>query len=106
MQQVAALYPARIITASGAFAMSSSDANGGVGLNRVVTPAVSSTTLPNSSGQYWIEDIAKNFNAYPVTVAYPGGTAGPDGATSQILNINSQCAAFRLYPGNLWSYKQ
>jgi len=105
MQQTAALFPARQVTASGVFAMSSADANGGVGLNRVTSPGTSSTTLPNSPGQYWIEDLAKNFNAYPVTVVYPGGTSGPNGAAQEVLNVNGQCAAFRLYPGNAWSFK-
>jgi len=105
MQQTVALFPARIVSASGAFSMFSTDANGGVGLNRTSAPAASSTTLPNSPGQYWIEDIARNFNPYPVTVTYPGGTVGPNGSTQEILAVNGQCAAFRLYPGNLWSYK-
>jgi hypothetical protein len=106
MQQTSALFPARVITASGAFLMFATDANGGVGLNRVSSPGVSSTTLPNSPGQYWIEDLAKNFNAYNVTFTYPGGTTGPDGAATQILNVNGQCAAFRLYSaGNIWSFK-
>ena len=106
MQQTSALFPARVITASGAFLMFATDANGGVGLNRVSSPGVSSTTLPNSAGQYWIEDLAKNFNTYNVTVTYPGGTTGPDGAATQILNVNGQCAAFRLYSAsNIWSFK-
>lgn len=106
MQQTSALFPARVVTASGAFSMFATDANGGVGLNRVSSPGVSSTTLPNLAGQYWIEDLAKNFNAYNVTFTYPGGTTGPDGAATQILNVNGQCAAFRLYSaGNIWSFK-
>lgn len=106
MQQTSALFPARVVTASGAFSMFATDANGGVGLNRVSSPGVSSTTLPNSAGQYWIEDLAKNFNTYNVTVTYPGGTTGPDGAATQILNVNGQCAAFRLYSANnIWSFK-
>lgn len=106
MQQTSALFPARVVTASGAFSMFATDANGGVGLNRVSSPGVSSTTLPNSPGQYWIEDLAKNFFLYNVTVTYPGGTTGPDGAATQILNVNGQCAAFRLYSANnIWSFK-
>ena len=106
MQQTSALFPARVVTASGAFSMFATDANGGVGLNRVSSPGVSSTTLPNSPGQYWIEDLAKNFVLYNVTVTYPGGTTGPDGAATQILNVNGQCAAFRLYSANnIWSFK-
>jgi hypothetical protein len=107
MQQTAALSPARIVTASGAFAMTTSDAGGGVGLNRLVAPAASSTTLPTSSdGQtYWIEDLAKNFNAFPVTVSFPGGTTGPDGQPTAVLNVNGQSAKFRFYAPSLWSFK-
>ena len=106
--QSAALNPARIITTSGAFTLTTSDAGGGVGLNRIVSPGVSSSTLPSGAigGQtYSIEDLAKNFNAYPVTISYPGGMFGPDGSTSQILNVNSQCARFRYYGSNIWSFK-
>jgi hypothetical protein len=106
--QSAALNPARTITTSGAFTMTTSDAGGGVLLNRVTSPGVSSVTLPVSSGgeTYAIEDGAKNFNAYPVTVTYPGGTTGPDGATTETLNVNGQSARFRFYAdSNIWSFK-
>jgi hypothetical protein len=109
MRQTALLQPARLITASGAFTMLTSDAWGGVGLNRIAAPAVSSTTLPTGATNgdlYAIEDIAGNFNAYPVTVTYPGGTTGPGGAASQVLNVNRQCAYFRYYSGStVWSFK-
>lgn len=109
MQQSASLFPARIITTSGAFSLFTTDAHGGVGLNRVVTPAVSSTVLPALAAigdTYAIEDLARNFQPFPVTVSYPPGMTGPNGATSQVLNINGQCASFRFYGSNLWSYKQ
>jgi hypothetical protein len=108
MQQSAALAPARTVTASGAFAMSTADAGGGVGLNRVASPGVSSTTLPASGdgATYWIEDLARNFNAHPVTVSFPGGTTGPNGTTTATLNVNGQCAQFRFYSdSNIWSFK-
>lgn len=108
MQQTAALSPARTVTTSGAFAMSAADAGGGVLLNRQSGPAPSSTTLPASSdGQtYGIEDGAKNFNAFPVTVTYPPGTVGPEGAATAVLNVNGQCAQFRFYAdSDTWSFK-
>ena len=109
MVQTAALFPSRQVTASGAFAMSTSDANGHVGLNRVSGVGVSSTTLPGSAqaGQtYWIDDLAKNFQAFPVTVNYPGGMVGPDGATTQVLNVNGQSGSFTYFSGsNQWSFK-
>lgn len=106
-QQTASLNPARIVTASGAFTMSTLDAGGGVGLNRTSALATSSTALPTgaSSGQlYAIEDLAKNFNAYPVTVAAPGGQTIA-GAASVTLNVNGQCGYFRYYGSNIWSFK-
>ena len=88
--------------------MSTADAGGGVGLNRIVSPAISSTTLPVSTdGQtYWIEDLSKNFFLYNVTVSFPGGTTGPNGETTSTLNVNGQCAQFRFYAdSNIWSVK-
>jgi hypothetical protein len=109
MQQTAALSPARTVTTSGAFTLTNADSGGGVGLKRVVSPGVSSTTLPGTATDgmtFWIEDLAKNFNTYPVTVTYPGGTMGPDGTTTATLNVNGQCAQFRLYQdSNTWSFK-
>ena len=107
MVQTSALYPSRIITASGVFVMTNADANGGIGLNRLIAPAVSSTTLPGTAlaGQlYAIEDLAKNFNAYPVTVNAPVGMSIA-GAASVVLNVNGQCGYFRFYGSNIWSFK-
>jgi hypothetical protein len=104
------LFPARIVTtASGVFAMSTADAFGGIGLNRPSGGlGASSTTLPSAAvlGQiYAIEDLARNFNVAPVTVNYPAGMSGPGGALSEVLNNNGQCAYFRFYGSNLWSFK-
>lgn len=100
--------PSRIITASGVFVMSTADAGGAVGLNRAgAAPGVSSTTLPGASVAgmlYAIEDINKNFQAGPVTVNAPVGMTIA-GAASVVLDINGQCAYFRYYGSNLWSFK-
>jgi hypothetical protein len=105
MQQAALLFPARIVTASGAFTMSGADAAGGVGLNRTSGLGASSTTLPNVAGLYAIEDLAGNFNTYPVTVTAPGGTTIL-GTSAVALATDYQCAYFRLYTGgNIWSFK-
>lgn len=109
MVQSTALFPARIITTSGAFSMSTADAGGGVGLNRVSAPGISSTTLPSlaTAGQtYQIEDLAKNFYSFPVTVSYPAGQTGPNAAPTEILNVNGQSAQFRYYGSNQWGYRQ
>ena len=111
-QQSAALQPARTAQTGGAggvFAMSTADNGGAVLLNRtlpVTTP--SSTTLPTSpnGATYGIEDGADNFNQANVTVNFPGGTLGPNGAPSVLLNQSGQCARFRFYSDtNIWSYK-
>lgn len=107
-EQTSALFPARIVTTSGAFTLTTADAHGAVGLNRVVAPAPSSTTLPALAAigdTYGIEDLARNFNLFPVTVSYPGGMTGPNGAATQTLNTSGQCASFRFYGSNQWSYK-
>lgn len=105
MLQAVQLNPARIVTASGVFAMTIAD--GALGLDRTVAPAISATTLPLGAfiGQeFEFEDLARNFQAFPVTINYPAGQAGPNGAVSQTLNINGQCASFRYYGSNLWSF--
>lgn len=110
MQQSGALFPARIITTSGPFSVNTTDAHGGIGLNRLLSPAVSSSTLPSSASNgdtYEIEDLASNFSVYPVTISYPGGTTGPNGQTSQVLNVNGGSWKWRFYAtGNLWSFKR
>lgn len=107
MQQSAIVFPSRIVTASGVFAMSTTDATGGVGLNRTSGVGTSSTTLPSgaTAGQtYAIEDLAGNFQAFPVTINAPGGQT-IRGENSVVLNVNGQCAYFRYYGSNIWSYK-
>lgn len=112
MQQSAGLFPARVVTASGAFVLTTADAYGGVGLNRTSALATSSTALPDAAtnGQwYFIEDLvpggAGNFNAFPVTVDASSGTT-IDGEASVTCNVAGQCAMFRLYTdANLWSFK-
>lgn len=104
-----AFYPGgtagRIVTASGAFTTAISD--NFIGLNRVSSPSVSSTTLPGGAaiGQtFTYEDLAANFNAYPLTVAAPGGMTIA-GLSSFVMNVDRQSASFRFYGSNLWSVK-
>ncbi len=107
MLQTATLNPVREVTASGAFVMTTSDAGGAVGLNRTSAVALSSTTLPPAAtpGQiYAIEDLAANFQAYPVTINAPAGMT-IRGETSITLNVNGQCGYFRYYGSNIWSWK-
>lgn len=87
----------RSLTASGSFTFNANDI--AVGLNRTVSPGVSSATLLSTWPNGWeieVGDLAGNFNAYPVTISAPGGyTIG--GKTSVTLNVNAQTAIFRFY---------
>lgn len=102
--QSATTNPVRIVTASGAFTLTTADLNGTVGLNRTSSPAVSSATLPTgvATGTYTIADLASNFNAFPVTISYPGGQVGPGGATTALLNVNKSRTTFQYFGSNQW----
>jgi microcystin-dependent protein len=88
---------ARTISASGAFAMSCNDSQ--IGIIRTVSPAASSAVLPTCSNAATIEiqDLAQNFNLYPVTISPPGGQTIA-GQSSVILALNGQTAHFTYYP--------
>jgi hypothetical protein len=108
MQQTSALQPSRTVTTSGPFTMTTADNGGGVLLNRISSPAASSTTLPVSPGgaTYSIADGAGNFFLYNVVVSFPVGTTGPNGETSATLNVNGQVGSFRFFAdSNIWSVK-
>lgn len=95
----------RIVTASGIFVTNISD--GAVGLNRTSSPAVSSTTLPTGVSQgkiIVVEDLAANFNAFPVTIFAPAGMTIA-GLPSVVMNINRQSSTFRFYGSNLWGVR-
>lgn len=107
MLQTAALQPFRIITASGAFVTNTTDANGAIGLNRTSGVAVSSTSLPlaaQDGDTYSYEDLAGNFNAFPLTIAAPAGMTIA-GLPSVTLNVNRQSSSFRFYGSNIWSVR-
>jgi hypothetical protein len=107
MLQVSTLYPSRTVTTSGAFTMSTADANGYVNLNRTAGVGVSSTTLPANAEQgqtYSVADLARNFNAYPVTVNAPAGMTIQT-EDSVLLNVNGQVAIFEYAGNNIWSFK-
>jgi hypothetical protein len=107
MVQTLSLYPARIVTLSGVFTMTTADANGGVGLNRTSSLSASSTTLPSGAqaGQsYAIEDLAGNLQTYNCTVNAPAGMTIA-GLSSFVMVVNRQCAYFRYYGSNIWSVK-
>lgn len=105
MVQQVSINPSRIITTSGAFTLTTSDANGYVGLNRTSSPSTSSTTLPSgatASQTYRIQDLAGNFAQFPVSVNAPGGMS--IGGLAQVTgNINRQTLAFTYYGSNVWA---
>lgn len=104
MVQTIQVAPVRIVTASGAFSMTTSDANGHVGLNRTAGVGVSSSTLPSDAeaGQtYTVEDLAGNFQAFPCTINAPGGMS-IGGLSSFVMNVNRQSATFTYYGSNIW----
>lgn len=102
--QSASTNPSRIVTASGAFTITTADLNGTIGLNRTTSIATSSATLPTgvNVGTYTIADLASNFNGFPVTISYPGGQVGPGGATSAVLNVNKSRTTFQYFGSNQW----
>lgn len=95
----------RSITTSGAFTINLTDQS--IGLQRTLSPATSSSTLPANAPNgklIKIQDLARNFNLYPVTMSAPGGTT-IGGASSVTLDINGQCAEFTFYSDqNNWSF--
>lgn len=104
MVQSITLAPNRIVTASGAFSMSTADANGTIGLNRTSGLGTSSTTLPSNAvaGQtYTLQDLAANANAYPITVNAPGGMSIA-GLSAFVMNVNRQTVSFTYYGNNIW----
>lgn len=94
--------PTRVVSASGSFTINAGDTK--IGLNRTSAPATSSATLRTDAydGQIVaIEDLANNFNKYPVTVSGP-----LPGGVPAVLNVNRQCGIFTYYKTpNLWSVK-
>jgi hypothetical protein len=105
MVQSVTVAPNRTVTTSGAFTLTTADAFGKVGLDRTSSPGVSTTTLPSNAVQaqsYTIEDLASNFNAYPVTVNAPAGMSIA-GLSAVPLAVNRGSWTFTYYGSNLWS---
>lgn len=108
MLQVVQAQSARVITASGAFALTATD--GSVGLKRTAGVAASTTVLPPApfNGQLiTISDLVGNFAApNTVTVAPNGGQSIASLPGSAVLNVNRQVASFQWFVDALaWSFK-
>ncbi len=100
------LRPAAIVTLSSELVMTAAMYR--IGFNRSL--ALSATTVllpPNGTVQvgqeFVIEDLAANFNAYPVTLTPSAGTIG--GEAEWVLDKDSQSATLAYYGTNLWSIK-
>lgn len=107
MVQNITLAPNRVVTASGSFTTTTADANGAIGLNRTSGVATSNTTLPSgaSAGQtYTYQDLAGNFQAFPLTINAPGGQTIA-GLSAVVANVNRQSVTFRYYGSNVWGVK-
>lgn len=102
--QAISVAPNRIVTASGAFATTASDANGTIGLNRTSGVSTSSTTLPNNlqpGNTVTYQDLVGNAQAFPLTVAAPGGMSIA-GTPQQVLNWNRGSITFTFYGSNIF----
>lgn len=105
MVQQVSISPIRIVTASGAFTITTADANGHIGLQRTSGLGPSSTTLPSNAtpGQdYTIEDLAGNAFQYPITVNAPAGQSIA-GLAEFVMNTDRQSKIFTFYGNNVWS---
>jgi hypothetical protein len=86
----------RVVTVSTALTILISDY--AIGLKRIVAPAATAASLPAAADgqEFAIEDLAKNFAAFPVTVTPP---VGDDiaGDPTFICNVNKGVYKFRRY---------
>jgi hypothetical protein len=100
--------PARVVTVSTALAIGTADY--AIGLARVAAPAAVAATLPGGAAngqEFVIEDLVKNFNAFPVTVTPPGGD-NIIGRAYYVCNLDGGSWTFRKYVqggSSTWSVK-
>jgi hypothetical protein len=100
------LRPAVPITLSSTHAMAASDY--AIGFNRTLSVSATTVNLPPNGtvqpGQeFVIEDLAGNFDTFPITLVPSAGTIG--GQAQWVLNTPGQSATVRYYGSNLWGIK-
>lgn len=100
------LRPAEIVTLSSELVMTAALYR--VGFNRTAGLTATTALLPPNGtvqpGQeFVIDDLAGNFDGFPVTLIPSAGTIG--GETEWILNKSGQSATVAYYGSNLWSIK-
>jgi hypothetical protein len=100
--------PARVVTVSTALTIVPADY--AVGLARVAAPAAVAASLPAGAAngqEFVLEDLVRNFNAFPVTVSPPGGD-NIIGRATFVCNLDGGSWTFRKYVqggSSTWSVK-
>lgn len=100
---IAQVKQTRVRSSSSNFAISSSDF--AIGLRRTVKPHATVVRLPADAkpGQeFAIDDLAGNFNKFPVTIVAPAGHSFRD-SHEFVLNEDGQSATVRYYGAKRWS---
>lgn len=92
----------RVITASGVFAWDLGARL--IGLNRTTSLATSSSSIPTNMAigqQCTIDDLAGNFNSWPVTISAPSGCT-INGLAGWVLNEDYGSGTFTRYSSTLF----
>jgi hypothetical protein len=97
--------PSRIVSSSANFNALVTDY--AIGMNRTAGIAITTITLPTPAvGQeFRIDDLAGNFNGFPVTLALPAGHSFPENQATAPLNVNRQSVIVHYYGSSLWGLK-
>lgn len=101
-QSVSSSGQSRVITSSANFATLSSDYR--IGLNRTASPAAMQITLviPDAIPEIVIQDLAGNFNRYPVTILPPTAQNFAGGRTSYVMNEDNMTGRFFYWGQGIW----
>jgi hypothetical protein len=99
--------PARTVTVSANMNIAAGDYR--IGFDRTVAPAALNAQLPTLGNgavgqEFVVEDLAANFDAFPVTLVAPAGQSFA-GEANFVLNRKRQSATIAWYGNNLWSIK-
>lgn len=78
-----------------------------IGFNRTAGVAATPVALPSGAvadQEFEFQDLAGNFNAFPVTFTPPGGQTIA-GLTTYVYNVDRGTVRFRYYGSNIWGVK-
>ena len=72
-------------------------------VDRTDSPSAQVVTLPSAAinQEFRFDDLAGNFNAYPVTLSPPGGQTIA-GLGDWVLNVNRGSWSVKYYGSNIW----